>query len=138
VTGCRASSFIEIHHIVHREQGGGNEAENLTLLCGGHHAAHHAGRLVIRGRAPDLMFELAGERLEGAAGRGHAGTPAPQENRLADGAVAAMRTDAVLALHTLGFTKPQATAAVDAALGELAAPFDLERLLRGALRHCPK
>jgi 5-methylcytosine-specific restriction endonuclease McrA len=127
VPGCRASSFLEVHHIVHREHGGGNEAENLTLLCGGHHDAHHAGRLVIRGRAPNLRFELAGERLKPT--RAHVDA-LPER--------AEMRADAVLALHTLGFKKPEAVAAVDAALAARSPPSDLETLLRLALRYCPR
>jgi hypothetical protein len=127
VPGCRASSFLEVHHIVHREDGGGNDAENLTLLCGGHHDAHHAGRLVIRGRAPDLTFELAGL----VPATAHVG--AMTDARLAD-----RRADAVLALHALGFKKPEAIAAVDAALAAGGPPLDLETLLRRALRHCPK
>jgi 5-methylcytosine-specific restriction endonuclease McrA len=137
VPGCRASAFIEVHHIVHREDGGGHEPENLTLLCGGHHDAHHAGKLVIRGRTPHLTFELAGERLEATPRRAHLGTNAPPSAAV-DEALRQMRADAVLALHTLGFKKPEAIAAVDAALAELAAPFDLEWLLRRALQHCPK
>jgi hypothetical protein len=137
VPGCRASSFLEVHHIVHRENGGGHEPENLTLLCGGHHDAHHNGRLVIRGRAPDLTFVLAGERLEST--RAHVGASAPRvqtAERLRD-ETREMRADAVLALYTLGFKKPDATAAVDAALAAHA-PADLEALLRLALRRCPR
>jgi hypothetical protein len=134
VPGCRASSFIEVHHIVHREHGGGNEAENLTLLCGGHHDAHHAGNLVIRGRAPDLTFELAGERPKSGA---HLGASVAS-NAADEEAMQQMRADAVLALYTLGFKKPEAIAAVEAALAAEFPPCDLEALLRLALRHCPK
>jgi hypothetical protein len=49
-----------------------------------------------------------------------------------------MRADAVLALHTLGFKKPEATAAVDAALAAGCPPSGLKTLLRLALRYCPK
>jgi Holliday junction resolvasome RuvABC DNA-binding subunit len=49
-----------------------------------------------------------------------------------------MRADAVIALHTLGFKKPEAIAAVDAALAAANAPVDLEALLRLALQHCPR
>jgi hypothetical protein len=132
VPGCRSSSFLEVHHIIHRENGGGHEPENLTLLCGGHHDAHHNGRLVIRGRAPDLTFVLAGERLESMPA--HVGASA---DRLRD-ETRQMRADAVLALHTLGFKKPEAIAAVDAALVAAQAPVDLEALLRLALRRCPR
>jgi 5-methylcytosine-specific restriction endonuclease McrA len=136
VPGCRASSFIEVHHIVHREDGGGHEAENLTLLCGGHHDAHHAGRLVIRGRAPNLTFEIGGDRWKPT--HAHVDDRLKPAGAHVDDRLAQMRADAVLALHTLGFKKPEAIAAVDAALAAASPPFDLEVLLRLALRHCPK
>jgi len=56
VPGCRSARNIEVHHIVPRATGGGHEAENLTLLCGGHHDLLHEGRLKITGRAPELTF----------------------------------------------------------------------------------
>ena len=58
VPGCRASRFIEVHHIEHRADGGDHRPENLTSLCGGHHDAHHRGALLISGSAPDLLFEF--------------------------------------------------------------------------------
>jgi hypothetical protein len=133
VPGCRSSSFLEVHHIIHREDGGGHEPENLTLLCGGHHDAHHKARLVIRGRAPDLTFVLGGVQLEST----RAALPAKLDARLGEEVSRQMRADAVLALHTLGFKKPEAVAAVDAALAA-DAPVDLEALLRGALQRCPR
>jgi Holliday junction resolvasome RuvABC DNA-binding subunit len=82
---------------------------------------------VTRGRAPNLRFELAGERLKPT--RAHVDA-LPER--------AEMRADAVLALHTLGFKKPEAVAAVDAALAARSPPSDLETLLRLALRYCPR
>lgn len=58
VPGCRSSRFIEVHHIEHLEDGGDHRATNLTSLCGGHHDAHHRGKLIITGSAPDLQFEF--------------------------------------------------------------------------------
>lgn len=43
--------------LVPRAQGGTHEAENLTLLCGGHHRAHHDGLLAITGKPPALSFD---------------------------------------------------------------------------------
>ena len=132
VPGCRASSFIEVHHIVRREYGGGHEPENLTLLCGGHHDRLHDGSLVIRGRAPQLKFERVGMR------EAHVGAPAeppdPQEARLER----RTRDDAVRAIHKLGYSKAEAVAAVDSALTDLDGPPELERLLRLALPRCLK
>ena len=56
VPGCRASRNIDIHHVVHREQGGTHEADNLCLFCGGHHRALHEGKLQISGSATNLTI----------------------------------------------------------------------------------
>ena len=49
IPGCRNSLWLEIHHIVHRADGGSNDPSNLTVLCGTHHRAHHNGYIVIAG-----------------------------------------------------------------------------------------
>ena len=54
IPGCRASCFIDVHHLVPREHGGTHHVSNLALLCAGHHRALHAGHLVIEGAAPDF------------------------------------------------------------------------------------
>jgi hypothetical protein len=54
VPGCRSSRNLEIHHIEPQAEGGGHELSNLTLICGGHHAAHHEGLLLITGCAPRI------------------------------------------------------------------------------------
>ena len=57
VPGCRAARNLEAHHIVEQARGGPHTLSNLTLLCSGHHAALHAGRLTMRGQAPyELQF----------------------------------------------------------------------------------
>ncbi len=55
--GCTSARNLEVHHVKHREAGGSHELANLTVLCGGHHAAHHDRVIRISGRAPDLVFE---------------------------------------------------------------------------------
>jgi hypothetical protein len=52
VPGCRATQNLDVHHLIHLAHGGTHETTNLTTLCDGHHAAHHDGRIVIRGPAP--------------------------------------------------------------------------------------
>jgi hypothetical protein len=69
VPGCRSSRGLELHHIVHRAHGGGHEAENLILLCSACHAAHHRGRLQIRGTARSLEVDRCAEE------RSHVGPP---------------------------------------------------------------
>ncbi len=39
--GCGRTRFLEVHHIVSREQGGSNEAENLMTLCASCHRLWH-------------------------------------------------------------------------------------------------
>jgi hypothetical protein len=53
--GCRSAHGLEIHHIVHREHGGGHELSNLVLLCSACHHAHHEGLLEISGTSDDLI-----------------------------------------------------------------------------------
>ncbi|HEX2690353.1 MAG TPA: HNH endonuclease signature motif containing protein, partial [Kofleriaceae bacterium] len=57
VPGCRSARNLEAHHLIEQARGGPHTLSNLTLLCSGHHAALHAGRLTIRGQAPyELQF----------------------------------------------------------------------------------
>ncbi len=56
--GCRSTRGLEMHHLVHREDGGTHDPSNLSLRCFACHQAHHEGRIRIGGRAPDgLTFE---------------------------------------------------------------------------------
>jgi hypothetical protein len=68
VPGCRSARGLEIHHIVHREHGGGHEAGNLILLCSSCHTAHHDGILTIRGTAAALEVERTPSKLDRAIG----------------------------------------------------------------------
>ncbi len=54
VPGCRAARNLDVHHIVHRADGGDHSPENLVLLCGLHHRELHKGRITITGRAPAI------------------------------------------------------------------------------------
>ena len=44
VPGCRAARYLEIHHIVHRADGGTHDPSLLILVCSAHHAAHPSRR----------------------------------------------------------------------------------------------
>jgi HNH endonuclease/RuvA, C-terminal domain len=61
VEGCRSARAIEIHHIVHRADGGTHEPSNLSLLCASCHAAHHRGALSITGTADQLVVRRPGQ-----------------------------------------------------------------------------
>jgi len=60
VPGCTSHRNLQIHHVVFRSHGGGDEPENLITLCAWHHQRGvHGGLVRITGRAPDrLRFEM--------------------------------------------------------------------------------
>ena len=58
VPGCHARRYVDLHHILHREDGGSHHPSNLIPLCFAHHKAHHDGLVAITGRAPHgVRFE---------------------------------------------------------------------------------
>jgi hypothetical protein len=42
--GCRSTMFLEVHHVVSRQRGGSNRADNLVTLCSQCHAFAHEQR----------------------------------------------------------------------------------------------
>jgi hypothetical protein len=73
--GCGATRWLQVHHVIHWEDGGPTDTDNLVALCSRHHRLHHLGLLGIEGDAdrPDgLVFtDAKGRRLTGC------GRPAP-------------------------------------------------------------
>jgi hypothetical protein len=55
VPGCGATRGLHAHHIVHWEDGGPTELDNLVLVCPYHHRAHHRGVITITGTAQKLV-----------------------------------------------------------------------------------
>ncbi|CAN5811260.1 HNH endonuclease signature motif containing protein [soil metagenome] len=51
IPGCTARRGLEVHHIVHWEDGGRTDTANLISLCKRHHHLHHQGLLGIEGDA---------------------------------------------------------------------------------------
>jgi hypothetical protein len=47
VPGCTHTTFLDVHHIMPRSEGGRNEPANLVTICGAHHRAVHHGELSI-------------------------------------------------------------------------------------------
>jgi hypothetical protein len=125
VPGCRASTYLHMHHLQPRAHGGAHKARNLCLLCSGHHAAVHDGRLRITGQAPALRFVHDDGRSYGA--------PAPRPPR-----IDAHAADACLALRGLGFSAAQAASAIRTAGAHVSADASLEDWIRAALRACPR
>jgi hypothetical protein len=119
VPGCRSARGLEVHHAVHREHGGGHEAENLILLCSACHAAHHRGALKITGTASQLDVRRCAESS-------------------AHGGAASTCAQAQAALTQLGWKPKIAAAAVQEAAGALDDTPALEALIFEALRRCPR
>lgn len=47
--GCSQRRWVQVHHIVHREDGGLTVAPNVCCLCPFHHRQHHLGAFTIEG-----------------------------------------------------------------------------------------
>ena len=68
VPGCGATRGLHAHHIVHWEDGGETELENLALLCPYHHRLHHRGVITITGPAHQLtVTDSVGRALSSAS-----------------------------------------------------------------------
>src|SRR3954466_2551515 len=118
VPGCRHATFVDVHHLRRRSEGGANTLDNLVTLCGAHHRASHAGKLSSEGTpSAGLTFRHA----EGTP-YGHAPSPA----------IAELRTRAYRALTHLGFRESEAKRAL--ARAPLTANVTLEDLIRQTLR----
>jgi hypothetical protein len=61
VDGCRSSRGLELHHVIHRADGGTHDPSNIVLCCSSCHQAHHAGLLTISGTAEDLLVRRPGD-----------------------------------------------------------------------------
>jgi hypothetical protein len=118
VPGCRNHRFLDVHHVVARAEGGGHDADGLLPLCGSHHQAVHAGRLVIEGSAS------SGFRFAHADGTAYGGRPRPGDVEMA--------VQVMGALEHLGFGASRARALVDE-VRKRGAPEGCEAFVRAAL-----
>ncbi|MDV7189188.1 HNH endonuclease signature motif containing protein [Mycolicibacterium fortuitum] len=68
VPGCGATRGLHAHHIVHWEDGGPTDLDNLVLVCPYHHRLHHRGGITITGPAHQLIVtDKTGKRLLGGS-----------------------------------------------------------------------
>jgi hypothetical protein len=119
VPGCRHATFIDVHHIEPREDGGSHEPDNLVCLCGAHHLALHRGLLSIRGKpSTGLVFRKAD-------GTAYGGTPNP---RALDA-----RSKVFSALRNLGYRESEARLGIERAVAHAGASSDVATLLKQAL-----
>jgi hypothetical protein len=54
VAGYRNATFLDLHHIRPRSEGGSHRADNLLTLCSAHQRALHRGELRSEGDASDF------------------------------------------------------------------------------------
>lgn len=68
VPGCGATRGLHAHHIVHWENGGATEFDNMVLVCPFHHRLHHKGGITITGPADRLaVSDSRGRQLTGGS-----------------------------------------------------------------------
>jgi len=121
--GCCHVTFVDVHHIETRQDGGGHEADNLVTLCAAHHRAVHRGQLVVRGRvSTGLSFRHAdGTEYGGFVSATGAGVQA----------------GAFQALRRLGFGEGETRRALSHVLTHMGDEPNLEQVLRSALEQLP-
>src|SRR5687768_16881041 len=119
VPGCRNATYVDLHHLDLRSEGGGNDPDNLVVLCGAHHGALHRGRLRIDGRVS------TGLRIRHADGTVYGFMPSP---RLAEASARAFA-----GLRSLGFSDKTARASLEQALSSAPTNATAETLLRSAV-----
>lgn len=118
--GCRHVTFVDVHHIETREDGGAHEADNLVTLCSAHHRASHRGELVVWGRVSKGLNFLH------ADGTGYGG--------VVSATVASVQASAFQALRRLGFGEGETRRALTEALTHVGHEPNVERVLRSALQ----
>jgi hypothetical protein len=125
VAGCRNATFLDLHHIQPRSEGGSHSADNLVTLCSAHHRALHRGELRGAGDARDFRV-LPGELHVSVDGAAH---PSAAPNSLD------VSTQVASGLCQLGFRPAQ----VHAVMAELRQQSELasaapQHWIREALR----
>jgi len=125
VPGCSNSSWVDVHHIELRSEGGRHSLQNLVCLCGAHHRAVHHGRLALERAGSGAI------RVQHAEGTQYGGDVRPQQLEL--------RVKVFSALRRLGFREAQVRAALEQLPDEPAvAQASFDGMLRAALaRLCP-
>lgn len=104
VPGCRHATFVDVHHVKLRSEGGDHNPERLVVLCGAHHAAVHQGRMLIEGSASDgFRFRHADGSLYG---------------NVADPRAADLHAKAFFALTRVGYKQGEARRALEAVRGD--------------------
>jgi hypothetical protein len=125
VTGCRHATFVDVHHLVPRAEGGPHTPENLVTLCSAHHRAIHRGELLIEGSPSTAL------RFRHADGTAY-GSSRPVNDRSPAPGVADVRARACCALELMGYRSSEVKRALLRIPESLTA--NLEQVVRQALR----
>jgi hypothetical protein len=120
VPGCRNATFVDIHHIDRKADGGSHDPENLVTLCSAHHRAIHRGTLRVDGRA---STGLAFRHPDGSPYGSTTASP-----RLSDAFAIAFR-----ALCSLGFREAESRRALERVRTHVGQETSAEAILRLAL-----
>ena len=121
VPGCRHATYVDVHHLDPRSDGGGHEPENLVTLCSAHHRANHRGELFIAGRP------ATGLRFSHADGTAYGGALSSR--------VAAEHAKACRALRGMGYREKEAKRALAAVPTNV--ELSLKQIIVTALREMP-
>jgi hypothetical protein len=116
--GCRHATFLDLHHLHLKSEGGDHDPDKLVTVCSAHHRAIHHGLVTIEGSV------AAGLRFLHADGSPYGVMPTPFA---ADAASKAFR-----ALRSLGFREGEARRALAEAT-HVGTIDDVEMLLRRCL-----
>jgi hypothetical protein len=121
--GCRSSVGLELHHVVHRADGGSHDPSNLRLHCGACHLALHRGTLALARAASGRLEVRRCNEPSSSPGAALGPLDVPMQAR-----------DALVGL---GWKPAIARAAVDEAWFHVGPDAAVELLIREALRRCP-
>lgn len=117
--GCRHCSFVDVHHIDSRADGGNHDPENLVTLCSAHHRAVHRGEVTIEGRVTQ------GLQFKHADGSPYGGPVRALEVEV--------RARAFRALRSMGFSEGEIRQAFAGLHSQGEAPPGFEATVRAAL-----
>jgi 5-methylcytosine-specific restriction endonuclease McrA len=117
--GCRHCSFVDVHHIDSKADGGNHDPDNLVTLCSAHHRAVHRGEVTIEGRVAQ------GLRFKHADGTPYGGRVRPLEVEV--------RARAFRALRSMGFRESEIRRAFAGLQTHDEAPPGFEATVRAAL-----
>jgi hypothetical protein len=112
-------TFIDVHHLETRADGGGHDPSNLLTMCAAHHRAVHEGILIITGSATTGITACHAD-----------GTP---YGALPSASSTLVHARAFRALRELGFGERDARRALADAFQRLEPGAELDAVLRQCL-----